>query len=130
MKYVTTPNGQMRVSGLSRIWAAFLIDILIGVLSLALISAVTGLFQTYGGITGAFLAPIAYAYALMAYWGRAPSLGRWALALRRYKHEEIEEYTGEGTLFVVATLPGWIAALRFACAVILLFGLYGLIQLV
>ena len=98
---VTTPDGKMPIAGLLRPFVATLVDLYLAVAVLSIIAAV---FSAEGAIT-ALIAVCAFGYAFLGHRGLAPSLGAWALGLRRYPYAVILEYSGKGSLFVYERLP-------------------------
>lgn len=47
----------------------------------------------------------AWLYALLGYRSLVFSLGQWALGIERCRYQEIAEYAGAGSLFLVADVP-------------------------
>ena len=98
---VTTPDGKMAVAGLLRPVVAVLVDLYLATAVLSIIAAVIGI----EGAVSALLAVLAFGYAFLAHRALTPSVGAWALGLRRYPYKFITEYSGKGTLFVFEKLP-------------------------
>jgi len=98
---VTTPDGKMPIAGILRPLVSTLVDLYIAV---AVLSIITAVFGSNGAIA-ALLAVFAFGYAFLGHRALAPSLGAWALGLRRYPYAVISEYSGKGSLFVYERLP-------------------------
>ena len=103
---VTTPDGKMSVAGPLRPNVAALVNLYVAGLVLTIIRGTVGQGVTAGGpIISVFLGVVAFAYVFLAQRRLVPSLGVWALGLRRYPCKVIEEYTDKGSLFVFERLP-------------------------
>src|SRR5688500_8191467 len=119
---VTTPDGKMAVAGLLRPFVAALVDLYVAVLVLSIIIGVVGLRDPIFALLGA----CAFAYAFLGHRTLVPSLGVWALGLRRYPCKVIEEYSGKGTLFVFERLPSAVYTRRTIVCVLVFALLYGI----
>ncbi len=120
---VNTPDGTMRVAGVLRPACALLTDLLMCLF-------LTVPFVHFAGIKDGPTAVIwifgILGYSLLAFRGGVPSLGRWALGLRRYPYDLVEEYAGKGILYVHEDLPSRVYTRRTIAIVLLLGVLFGL----
>lgn len=73
---------------------------------------------------GWVLGALALIYAVLAYKHKVPSLGNWALALRKYPRGAVEGYAGKGTLFLIEDLTMSARIRRLAVAIIILVSLF------
>jgi hypothetical protein len=120
---VTTPDGKMPLAGLLRPFVAALVDLYLAMAVLWIIAALVGV---EGPLSAAF-AVCAFAYAFLGHRALAPSLGAWALGLRRYRCKIIPEYSGgKGTIFVFERLPPAVYTRRTIICVVVFALLHGI----
>lgn len=120
---VNTPDGTMRIAGVLRPPAALLTDLFIWLLIVVPAVRLTGLTDALVAVISSCAILV---YCLVAFRGGAPSLGRWALGLRRYPYELVEEFAGKGTLYVYEDLPDGVYTRRSIAVVLILGVLFGL----
>ena len=112
---VTTPDGKMAVAGVLRPVVAVLVDLYLATAVLSIIAAFIGV----EGVVSALLAALAFSYAFLGHRALVPSLGAWALGLRRYPCRLIREWPGKGSLFVFERLPSAVYTRRtIVCVVV------------
>jgi len=119
---VNTPDGPMRTAGALRPAGALLIDLL-------MVSLLAAPFARLAGVQDGPSALIwvcgVVGYCLLAFAGAVPSLGLWALGLRRYTYDQVAEYTGLGMLHVYEDLPSRVYAYRTVMSALLFLLLAG-----
>ncbi len=123
LKVVTTPDGMMRVAGVLRPPGALLTDLVMLVLLVVPFANLAGVSD---GATALIWLCGIVGYCLLAFRGTVPSLGRWALGLRRYAYDEVEEYAGKGMLYVYEDLPPRDYTLRTVVTVLVLGAFFGI----
>ena len=114
---VNTPDGPMRVAGALRPTGALSTDLLMVVLLVGPFAFLVGVSD--GPIALMWVSAIA-GYCLLAFRGTIPSLGRWAVGLRRYTYAEVQEYAGKGILYVYEDLPSRIYTIRAVASLLVL----------
>jgi len=124
MKIVTTKDGQMFVSGITRNAIGVLFDLYVGMFVMyALVAALRFLSLKHLSIEIVALV-IILLYPLLAHKEIVPGIGRWALGLHRYEYSEVEEYNGSGTLIAYEKLASSEYSIRTVVAVIFFAALY------
>ena len=126
-RVVNTPDGPMRIAGSLRPPAALITDLLMCFLVVVPFAHLVGATE---GPAVLIWGCAVVAYCLLSFRGVLPSLGRWALGLRQYPYEEVEEYGGKGTLYVYEDLRNRDYTLRTVATVLLLAALYGIALLI
>jgi hypothetical protein len=119
---VNTPDGPMRTASALRPAGAVLTDFL-------MVSLLTAPFAQLAGVQDGPSALIwvcgVVGYCLLAFGGAVPSLGLWALGVRRYTYDQVAEYAGPGVLYVYEDLPSRVYAYRTVMSALLLLLLAG-----
>jgi hypothetical protein len=113
---VTTPDGKMPVAGHFRPFAASLVDLYLATLILSIIGVAVGASGPISAVFGVG----AFSYAFLGHRMLVPSLGAWALGLRRYPCKVIEEYSDRGSLFVYERLASNVYSRRTIICVLVL----------
>ena len=119
---VSTPDGPMRTAGALRPAGALLIDLLMVFLLAAPFARLAGVAD---GPSALIWVCGVVGYCLLAFGGAVPSLGLWALGLRRYTNGHVAEYTGRRVLYVYEDLPPRVYAHRTVMSALLFLLLAG-----
>ena len=104
MKRVTTPYGAQKVApfGVVSLASAFDLFTLLAVFgSVIQVIELWGLARPDSWWNGA-AALVSFLYVFLAHRGIIFGVGSWCLGLERYKYQDIEEFEGEGVLFVLS----------------------------
>lgn len=120
---VNTPDGPMRVAGALRPAGALITDLLMVAWLVAPFTYLAGISD--GPVVLILMCGIV-GYCLLAFRGELPSLGRWALGLRRYNYAEVDEYAGKGMLYVYEDLPPREYTIRTIVTVLVLGALFAI----
>lgn len=127
LSVVSTPDGTMRVAGRLRPVCALITDL---IMCVVLVLPMAHRAEINDSLTAAIWTFGIVGYALLAFRGVVPSLGRWALGLRSYPYDMAEKNAGKGTLYVYEDFSSWVYTQRSIAAVLLLGALFGLAFLI
>ena len=122
---VTTPVGIRELCGILSPVISAVIDLFFSLLIVSfpgLLLVISGLDRNIFLIAPLVIAPWLYTFA--AHRAKIPSLGSWALGIKRYSYSEIEEYSGVGVLYVKEALSRKAHTSRTIIFVIILSVLY------
>lgn len=126
MKKVSTTDGPMYVAGSLWSLGALFIDLvfiqLIIFIALSLFWQVT--FEALLNWTSWLPGLVAIGYGILAYRHSVPSLGNWALALKKYPRSSVEGYAGKGMLLLMEDLTLSTRLGRLAIAILVLVSLF------
>ena len=128
---VTTPDGIREACGIMIPIISVVVDLSFALLVVsfpALLLAINGLDSNMFLIAPFVIVPWLYAFA--ANRSKIPSIGNWALGIRRYLYSEIEEYSGAGVLFVKENLTRKTHTSRTIIFVIVFCVLYAVARLI
>lgn len=106
MKRLRTTRGILSLAGIGTVIGSIIIDLFIGLLMVSLIHAVmanlgTNLSSEVNGI----LIFLVFLYTYLAYKNIVFSVGQWGNGLKRFSYNDIEDYSGKGTVYLVDNLP-------------------------
>jgi hypothetical protein len=128
-KSVITPDGDVQLSGCSRIIVADIIDVW---MYLSLFNLIVLLFESLNYLSDSILVYIALTIAFVAIFfirhshRRLIGMGEWALSLRRYSFSEIRGYSGKGSISCVELLSRKKYSVRTLITAGIVFALFAL----
>jgi hypothetical protein len=104
---IKTPIGNVEEASFIAPICIYLIDLFVYVIAISIIIYLSGFYffmQNQPGATAGavsmLLAALMFALAFLCHREKIPSVGYWAMGVRRFEYGKLSEYSGRGFLYV------------------------------